>query len=110
MTGTVEQARCKLGAASVNKLSRKGCKVKLTGVPKSRLIIDLDSRKLDLRGHQSRCDYLVVIDQHQSQDILLPIELKHGEFDTNTIVKPPAIKSSFEVPAIRFVALGAEPH
>lgn len=86
MTGTLERVRKCFGAASVNRLSKEGCTVRLDDAPTSRLIIDLDSRQLALSGHEARCDYIVVIEPRQGSDLLIPLELKSGSFRTSTIV------------------------
>ena len=64
-----------------------GCKVPLTGVPQSRLIIDFDKEGSPISSTETRCDFLVVVErQSQSKpNLVLPLELKKGKLQPNKI-------------------------
>ncbi len=88
MTGIVDAFRKKFSYAehSGANLTRDGCKVSLAGAPKHRFILNLDNQNLPLAGHKTRCDFLFVADNVGGSDLIVPIELKKGEFRARKIV------------------------
>ena len=97
MTGIVDGFRKKFSFAikSGGNLTKEGCKVSLQGVPKNRLILNLDNKNLPFAGHVTRCDFLFVADNVDGSDLLVPIELKKGEFKAEKIVSQLQAGSTF---------------
>ena len=65
---------------------KDGCSVQTSNLPSDRIIIDLDSRELQQRNADRRCDYLVVADDGESSSVI-PLELKSGGFQATSIIK-----------------------
>lgn len=60
------------------KLTKKGCRVSLSGTPDNKLVIDFDSTYSPIPQQQSKCDYLYV-DESNSMNHVVPLELKSGD-------------------------------
>ena len=54
----------------------------MSGVPRERVIVDMDCKKLVISG--SRCDYLFV-SEHRNNAWVIPIELKSGKFNVGKV-------------------------
>ena len=57
--------------------NKDGCRVSLNGVPRKRIIIDMDCEALQILDDQKRCDYLFVGEETNTTWVV-PIELKSG--------------------------------
>ena len=62
---------------------KDGCSVSMKGAPRPHVIIDMDCKKLGIRG--SRCDYLFISKKDQNSAWVVPIELKSGRFDVSKV-------------------------
>lgn len=67
------------------RLRKEGCSVTLQGTPSPRLIIDFDKRGSPLRPDARRCDYLLLAEAPEQQDLVRPIELKRGKFNLGDV-------------------------
>ena len=57
--------------------NKDGCRVDLKGVPRERVIIDMDCQALQIPDDHKRCDYLLVGEETNTTWVV-PIELKSG--------------------------------
>ena len=65
------------------KLNKEGCALRMDGVPRSRVLVDID--KLDVPDDQPHPDFLFFLDQSGSWAI--PIEIKRGTPKMGHVVK-----------------------
>lgn len=59
--------------------SKDGCSVSLQGTASTRVVVDLDCKKLEFAPRQKRCDYLVVGEDGDDAWVVA-MELKSGRF------------------------------
>ena len=59
--------------------SKDGCSVSLQGAASTRVVVDLDCKKLEFAPRQKRCDYLVV-GEDEDDAWVVAMELKSGRF------------------------------
>ena len=59
--------------------SKDGCSVSLQGVASTRVVVDLDCKKLEFASRQKRCDYFVV-GEDEDDTWVVAVELKSGRF------------------------------
>ena len=71
----------------INEIGNKNCVVDLNGIPKSRLILDLEKFALANGVVESRCDYVLFIEPENQKIFCVLIELKTGKFDTSHVCK-----------------------
>ena len=67
------------------RLRKEGCSVSIQETPSSRLIIDFDRRGSPLGQDARRCDYLLLAEAPDQQDLVRPVELKRGKFDLGDV-------------------------
>lgn len=65
------------GCCHAVRCNKDGCGVSLKGVPRSRLLVDMDCNALNIPSQQKRCDYLFVGEEGNTTCVA-PIELKSG--------------------------------
>lgn len=82
----VFQKKFSYAVKSRGNLTKDGCKVSLKGAPHDRIVLNLDDRNLPFSGHDTRCDFLFIADKEGSSNLIVPIELKKGEFKAEKIV------------------------
>lgn len=89
MTGIVDAFRKKFSNAELSsgKLTKDGCKVSLAGAPRKRFVLNLDSCELPFAGHDTRCDFLLIAENVRGTNLVVPMELKRGEFKAGKIVE-----------------------
>ncbi len=116
MTELLKRIRCKIDASCLVKggLNKAGCKVAMTEMPATRLVIDFDKPGSPLATDETRCDYLLVVGGGQREcGWVSVIELKRGQLRAEQIVKQLQAGASFAanlVPsgeAIRFRPVAA---
>ena len=87
MSGLVESVADKVpGECHARRLRKEGCSVSLEGIAKTRVVVDLDCRTLDLAPESKRCDYLVV-DEELDASRVAAVELKSGNFKAGPVVE-----------------------
>lgn len=64
----------------IDGIGNKDCVVDLEGIPKSRLILDLEKFALAKRFVENRCDYVLFIECGDQKIFCVLIELKSGKF------------------------------
>lgn len=80
MTSLVERVRQHVDPACLATKCKKGnCTLKLDGVPRNRVMVDLDCDRIPALRHRTRCDYLLVTESALAW--IVPIELKGGRVD-----------------------------
>jgi len=80
MNGILRHVRQSVHEACFATKCRKGnCSLKLGGVPRDRLVIDLDCERMRISEDRKRCDYLLVAEGPSA--CIVPIELKGGRFN-----------------------------
>lgn len=67
-----------------NSCSKKGCSLTLDGIGRTRVIVDMDCKQLDLRKYRSRCD-CVFVGYHGEADWVAPVELKRGAVEASEV-------------------------
>ena len=68
-----------------NSCSKKGCSLTLSGIGRTRVIVDMDCKQLELNEHCSRCDY-VFVGYHREADWVAPVELKRGSVEASEVI------------------------
>ena len=59
-------------------INKEGCSVSLAGLPRQRLIIDLDKPGSPLSQNETRCDYLLLVEFPGEPGSVSAVELKSG--------------------------------
>lgn len=86
MTGLVQAMKAKLNERClVSKLNKHGCSLPLTGLPRRRIAIDLDSPFAPVDDTATRCDYLFLVEDETGATFAAPIELKKGAFGATSV-------------------------
>ena len=68
----------------VHEISKKTCKIKLTGV-RPYILIDMDHKEAPVEPGSKKCDYLLVgLVQSSNLEWVVPLELKGGALDTDS--------------------------
>ena len=70
-------------AIHTSSIRRQGCLLLKTGLPKSKVIVDLD--KIEPGSGDARADFLVVLDRSGGE--IIPIEMKRGAPDAQKVVR-----------------------
>ncbi len=69
-------------------LNKDGCKIVMTGMPPSRLVVDFDKPGSPLPIDAKRCDYfLFAEDKRHARRWVVVLELKRGQLRTDQVVK-----------------------
>lgn len=89
MTGLVAEVGPSIDARCIVKrgLSKEGCTVVMTGMPRERLVIDFDKPGSPLQQDTTRCDYLCIAEADNGDDWIVPLELKKGGFKATVIAQ-----------------------
>ena len=90
MTALLKCLRCALdGTCLVNGgLNKGGCKVVMTNMPASRVVVDFDKPGSPLANDATRCDYLLVADDTgNSGSWVAVLELKRGKLHADQAVR-----------------------
>ena len=87
--GLVEEICNKLNSSQciVEKCKKESCSVSMKGIPKTRVIVDLDKKGSPMSRHESRCDYLVAVDKFKNSGLVCLLELKSGKPDVSKAQK-----------------------
>ena len=86
MTGLVQAVAAQLdGRCLVGRLNKEGCNLLLTGLPKTRIAIDLDSPVAPVDTTATHCDYLLLVEDGPADACAAPIELKKGGFSATSV-------------------------
>lgn len=87
MTGLVSRIRRNVSTKCVvnGRLIKKGCAVKLTNVPKSRVVVDFDKKESPIPATDRRCDYLIVVELEGGLPLVALLELKRGDLDADKV-------------------------
>ena len=85
----VKRVRDKLGSSCLvdGRLTKKGCRVSMTGVTDSRLVVDLDKPGSPVRSGAPYCDYLFIADDGNGVGWVAPLELKRGRLHADEVVR-----------------------
>lgn len=85
----VQAVRGKLSSRCLvaGRLKKKGCRVLLSGTPKSYAVVDFDKPGSPLGPEDPRCDYLYVADGKNIVGWVVPLELKKGRFHSGEAVR-----------------------
>ena len=80
MIGLVNKVREKLDSSCLvaGRLTKEGCRVLMTGVTDSRLVVDLDKQSSPAHSGAPHCDYLYIADDENGVGWVAPLELKRG--------------------------------
>ena len=82
MMGMLDTVRCRLPpSCTVESIRGQGCSVSLDGVPDNPLIIDFDRPGSPLSQDDTRCDYLLLAEAGGTVSLVVPVELKSGNFN-----------------------------
>lgn len=89
MTGLVKKVREKLcsGCLAAGRLTKEGCRVLMTGVADSRLVVDLDKPGSPAPSDAPHCDYLFIADDENGVGWVAPLELKRGRLHADEVVR-----------------------
>ena len=80
MTSLVEHVQQHVDPVCLATKCKKGsCTLKLGGMPRNRVMVDLDCDRIPGLRHRTRCDYLLVTEDASAW--IVPIELKGGRVD-----------------------------
>lgn len=73
----------------VNKggLKKQGCRVLMNDIPQSRLIVDFDKTGSPLPQNTIRCDYLLIVEDHNDAGWVVLLELKRGSLSANQAIR-----------------------
>lgn len=66
-------------------IRKEGCRVLLTDLPRSHLVIDFDKPGSPFNQNQTRCDYLFVVESPNKLGLIAPLELKNTKIDVGRI-------------------------
>ena len=69
------------------RIRNQGCTVRMTDVPHSRLVIDLDKPGSPLGASETRCDYFVVVERDSKPILVVPLELQKGKLDAGKVFR-----------------------
>ena len=84
MKEVLDGIRAAVGAENcARSCSRDGCRVYLQGVPRGRVVVDVDKAFEAHGGEGKRCDFIVFLPGADGKLIAAPIELKSGRFDVS---------------------------
>jgi len=67
-------------------VGKGGCTVNMAHAPTPRVVIDLDKPGSPLGPDEKRCDYLLVAAGGPEKNLVMVLELKHGQLDTKKAV------------------------
>ena len=85
MNTAVAAIRQQCGSALSRSCSQKGCKLRLhVGLPRYKVLVDMDASSLSLDANNPRCDYLFVAGEAHNRGTppscwVVPIELTSGD-------------------------------
>ncbi len=87
--GLVKKVREKLDSSClvVGRLTKEGCRLLMTGVTDSRLVVDLDKPGSPVHSGAPHCDYLFIADDESGVGWVAPLELKRGRLHADQVVK-----------------------
>ena len=88
MNKTLTSIGKKVGEVNLSRsCSRDGCRVYMTGVPSSRVIVDVE-RVFASRGMAGRrCDFVLFLQTAGDVLVVVPVELKSGDADTSQVAE-----------------------
>ena len=66
---------------------KKACAILLNGIPKNRVVVDLDCSSFNIPANMKRCDCLLVYEEKRAAIGVVLIELKSGRFQASQAVK-----------------------
>ena len=67
--------------------SRDGCRVYMTGVPSSRVIVDIERVFARRRMAGRRCDFVLFLQTAGDVLVIVPVELKSGDADASQVAE-----------------------
>ncbi|MCY4326539.1 MAG: hypothetical protein OXC53_02970 [Rhodobacteraceae bacterium] len=73
------------GCAVSGTLNKNGCSAIMTGVPRSKLVIDFDKPDSPLPPPAQRCDYLLIVECGHTDNVVAAIEMKRGNLDASKV-------------------------
>ena len=87
--GLVTKVREKLDSSClvVGRLTKEGCRLLMTGVTDSRLVVDLDKPGSPVHSDAPHCDYLFIADDESGVGWVAPLELKRGRLHAGEVVR-----------------------
>ena len=87
--GLLKKLRDKLASSCLvaGRLTKEGCRVSMTGVTDSRLVVDLDKPGSPVRSDAPHCDYLFIADDENGVGWVAPLELKRGRLRADEVVR-----------------------
>lgn len=86
MTGPVDSVKAKLNEQCLTRsLSKDGCNLGLRGLPRNRIVIDLDNPFAPVDTTATRCDYVFLTSGDRTEALAAAIELKRGGFTASRV-------------------------
>ena len=82
------RGKININCLAKGKLNKDGCKVVMTDMPASRVVVDFDKPGSPLATDTTRCDYLLVAEdkQHACRWVAV-LELKRGQLRADQVVR-----------------------
>ena len=88
MTGLLSTVHSRIDQSCiVNRCSKDGCSVSLSGASSNRLIIDCDLAGSPFGPNQAKCDYLLFEEIQNRASRAIPIELKSGRIRARDVIE-----------------------
>ena len=97
--------RTRVGEENLSRsCSGDGCRVHMTDVPSSRVIVDVE-RVFQSRGLAGkRCDFVLFLQTARNALVIVPVELKSGHADTSQVVGQLQAGAEFAASVVKGVA------
>ena len=88
MNKTLTGIRKKVGEENLSRsCSGDGCRVYMTDVPSSRVIVDMEKVFRSRRIAGKRCDFVLFLQTPRNALVIVPVELKSGGADTSHVAE-----------------------